>query len=90
LHSACLGASCSVAYTVTGMFTVGSDWANAGASFASAETLGLTQTGGVGQAISIGGTFEDAVSTPEASTSLLLSIGTLISLGYSWLRQRQG
>jgi hypothetical protein len=88
----CIGPSCSAAYAVTGTFTFGSVWDNAGGTLAADETWSLTQTGGAGNAISMSGTFHSppVVNTPEASTSLLLGIGTLISLGCSWLRQRLG
>jgi hypothetical protein len=63
-------------WNVLGTFTVGSDFANSGATLSADETWSMTQTGGPGHAISMSGTFDSpSVITPEPATLILLGFG---------------
>lgn len=71
-------------WDVIGVFTLGTDWMNAGTSETANEIFDLTQTGGPGNSISISNTFhspEVAIPTtvPEPATLALLGSG-LVSL----------
>jgi PEP-CTERM motif len=64
-------------YSVTGTFTVGADFSNAGQVSTATESWSFNQTGGTGNAISFSGTFQTTTppappKVPEPATLLLL------------------
>lgn len=72
------GTNAFAKWNVTGTYTVGADFANAGDVLTANETWSLTQTGGPGEAISMSGTFHSpSFGTPEPGTLLLLGAGLL-------------
>lgn len=73
----------TASWDVIGTFTVGSLWTNPGTVISADLTIGLTQTGGPGHAISISGTFDSPRSRiPEPGVLALmgLSLGGLVFL----------
>ena len=69
----------AVSWTVTGDFTIGSEFKNAGQVIPATETWSLTQTGGGGKTISASGTFfsQAPLRVPEPASLALLATGLL-------------
>jgi hypothetical protein len=84
------GNNASATWEVTGTYTAGTDFTNAGSTFTASETWSLTQTGGPGKAVSISGTFNSPavpVSTiPEPMTLALFGSGLA---GLALVRRRK-
>jgi hypothetical protein len=84
------GTQATAIWYIYGTYTVGSDYANAGAVLGAIKTISLTQTGGPGHAISYSGTVyipPPNANIPEPATLILLGSGALL-LGFRSRRKR--
>jgi hypothetical protein len=84
------GNQATAIWYIYGTYTVGSDYANAGAILGAIKTISMTQTGGPGHAISYSGTVyvpPPNSNIPEPATLILLGSGALL-LGFRSRRKR--
>jgi hypothetical protein len=84
------GTQATAIWYIYGTYTVGSDYANAGAVLGAIKTISLTQTGGPGHAISYSGTVyvpPPNSNIPEPATLLILGGGAML-LGFRARRKR--
>lgn len=85
------GTQATAIWYIYGTYTVGSDYANAGAVLGAIKTISLTQTGGPGHAISYSGSVyvpPPNSNIPEPATLILLGSGALL-LGFRSRRKRK-
>ena len=79
----------SATWNVIGTFTVGSFWDNAGTILSASETWTCNQTGGAGNSISCGGTFNAPSAIRNIPEPLTLSLFGTGLVGAAALRRRK-